>query len=276
MARASNLVIGTVTLTAIALAFGGVLGVQKWRTAQSRSQLRVVFEGGSASGLRRGGPVNFDGVPAGQILSIKLDNPRKVVVLVMLDNTAPIRKDTAAGIEFQGLTGVAAVSLIGGAPSAPPVPLDTDGIPVLTADLSDAETIVDTLHSVDRTIVSNAPAIKEGLHTFEDYTADLRSKGGEIDSVMAKVDTAFAGFDKAVTKIESVMPGFADGKADELFEKINGLHELADTMKKKSASFLEDTRRSLLDVSEAANKMSGTPAPAAAPRPPRKPPQKKQ
>jgi len=251
--------------------------VQKWRTIQSRSQLRVVFEGGSASGLRRGGPVNFDGVPAGQILSIKLDNPRKIVVLVMLDNTAPIRKDTAAGIEFQGLTGVAAISLIGGAPSAPPVPLDTDGIPVLTADLSDAESIVDTLHNVDRTIVSNAPAIKEGLRTFEDYTADLRTKGSEIDSVMAKVDTAFAGFDKAVTKIESVVPGFVDGKADELFEKIKGLHELADTMKKKSASFLEDTRRSLLDVSEAANKMAGTPMPAAAaPRPPRKPPQKKQ
>lgn len=276
MARASNLVIGTATLTAIAVAFGGVLGVQKWRTIQSRSQLRVVFEGGSASGLRRGGPVNFDGVPAGQILSIKLDSPRKIVALVMLDNTAPIRKDTVAGIEFQGLTGVAAISLIGGAPSAPPVPLDSDGIPVLTADLSDAESIVDTLHSVDRTIVSNAPAIKEGLHTFETHTADLRSKGGEIDSVMAKVDTAFAGFDKAVTKIESVVPGFVDGKADELFEKIRGLHELADTMKKKSAGYLEDIRRSLLDVSEAANKMAGTPAPAAAvPRPPRKPSQKK-
>lgn len=275
MARASNLVIGTTTLAVIAVAFGGVLGMQKWRTIQSRSQLRVVFEGGSASGLRRGGPVNFDGVPAGQILSIKLDSPRKVVALVSLDNTAPIRKDTVAGIEFQGLTGVAAVSLIGGAPSAPPVPLDSDGIPVLTADLSDAESIVDTLHSVDRSIVSNAPAIKDGLRTFENHTADLRGKGDEIDAVMLKVDNAFAGFDKAVTKIEGMVPGFVDGKADELFEKVKGLHELADTMKKKSASFLEDTRRSLLDVSEAANKVSGTPAPAVAPRPPRKPAQQK-
>ena len=275
MARASHLVIGTATLAMIAVAFGGVLALQKWRTIQSRSQLRVVFEGGSASGLRRGGPVNFDGVPAGQILSIKLDSPRRIVALVMLDNTAPIRKDTVAGIEFQGLTGVAAISLIGGAPSAPPVPLDADGVPVLTADLSDAESIVDTLHSVDRTIVSNSPAIKEGLRTFEDYTADLRSQGGEIDSVMAKVDSAFAGFDKAVTKIEGAVPGFVDGKADELFEKIQGLHELADTMRKKSAVYLEDIRRSLLDVSEAANKMSGTPTPAAAPRPPRKPAQQK-
>jgi phospholipid/cholesterol/gamma-HCH transport system substrate-binding protein len=275
MARASNLVIGTATLTVIAVAFGGFLGVQKWRASQSRSQLRVVFEGGSASGLRRGGPVNFDGVPAGQIISIKLDSPRKVVALVSLDNAAPLRKDTVAGIEFQGLTGVAAVSLIGGAPSAPPVPLDVDGVPVLTADLSDAESIVDTLHSVDRTIISNAPAIKEGLRTFEDYTAGLRSKGDEIDAVMAKVDSAFAGFDKAVTKIEGAVPGFVDGKADELFEKVKGLHELADTMKKKSANFLEDARRSLLDVSDAANKMSGASAPAAAPRPPRKPAQQK-
>jgi phospholipid/cholesterol/gamma-HCH transport system substrate-binding protein len=92
---------------------------------------------------------------------------------------------------------------------------------------------------------------------------------------MAKVDSAFAGFDKAVTKIEGVVPGFADGKADELFEKIKGLHELADTMKKKSASYIEDIRRSLLDVSEAANKMAGTPPPAAVAGPPRRPTQQK-
>ena len=283
MARKSNLMIGTVTLLAIAAAFGGLLGVQKHRTVQSRSQLRVVFEGGSASGLRRGGPVNFDGVPAGQILSIKLENPRKIVALVMLDNAAPIRKDTVAGIEFQGLTGVAAISLIGGAPSAPPVPLDQDGIPVLTADLSDAESIVDTLHNVDRVIVSNEAAIKDGLRTFENYTADLKSKGQEIDAVMDKAENAFAGFNSAVTTIEGVVPGFVDGKADELFEKLKSLRELADSMKKKSAAFIEDGRRTLLDISEAAAKMSGkldpqgaAALPPTAPRPPRKPPQPKQ
>jgi len=278
--RRSNLVIGTVTLAAIGIAFGGLLGVQKYRTIQSRSQLRVVFEGGSASGLRRGGPVNFDGVPAGQIVSIKLESPRRIVAMVTLDNTAPIRKDTVPGIEFQGLTGIAAISLVGGAPSAPPVPLDSDGVPVLIADLSDAESIVETLHNVDRMLVNNEAAIKDGLRTFEGYTADLKDKGQEIDAVMDEADKAFAGFDRAVTKIEGVVPGFVDGKADELFEKVKSLRELADTMKKKSAAFLEDTRRTLLDVSEAANKMSGTPSPqgasAPAPRPPRKPTQQKQ
>lgn len=43
-------------------------------------------------------------------------------------------------------------------------------------------------------------------------------------------------------------------------------------MRKKSASYIEDIRRSLLDVSETANKMAGTPV---APRPPRRPEQQK-
>src|SRR6201992_2445610 len=181
--RATNLVIGTTTLAVLAAGFIGMLVVQKVRAVRNQSPIRIVFDG-SAAGLRKGGGVNFDGVPAGEILSIKLENPRKIVVLAMLDNNAPIRKDTVVGIEFQGLTGVAAVSLIGGAPSAPPAPLDFDGIPVLTADLSDAEFIVDTLHNVDRTIVTNAPAIKAGLRAFENYTADLSDKGNEIDAVM--------------------------------------------------------------------------------------------
>ncbi|MFX8496870.1 hypothetical protein ABTL88_19405, partial [Acinetobacter baumannii] len=62
------------------------------------------------------------------------------------------------------------------------------------------------------------------------------------------------------------------GKADELFEKIQELHELAATMKKKSAGYIEDIRRSLLDVSETANKRAGTPV---APRPPRRPTEQK-
>ncbi len=276
--RASNLTIGTVTLAVIAAALGGAIGVQKYRSGQQRGPLRIVFEGGSASGLRKGGPVNFDGVPAGQIKSIKLENPRKIVALVMLDNSAPIRKDTVAGIEFQGLTGVAAISLVGGAPTAPEVPLDQDGVPVLIADLSDAESIVDTLHNVDKVIANNAGAIKDGLNTFEGYTDSLKGKGEAIDAMVDKADGAFTSIDNAVNKVAGVLPGFADGKADELFEKVKSIHEMADSLKKKSATFMEDGRRTLLDISEAANKMSVKidPTGAAAPAQPRRPQQKRQ
>jgi phospholipid/cholesterol/gamma-HCH transport system substrate-binding protein len=276
--RATNLMIGTTTLAVIAAAFAGLLAVQKLRSAQQRSPIRIVFDG-SASGLRRGGAVNFDGIQAGEIMSIKLESPRKIVVLAMLDNSAPIRKDTVVGIEFQGLTGIAAVSLVGGAPAAPPVPLDEDGIPILTADLSEQESITDTLHNVDRVIVNNEEAIKDALLSFETYTTSLKSKGEAIDAMIDRADNAFASFDGVMTKVEGAIPGFADGKLDELFQKVQSLRELADSFKQKSATFLEEGRRTLVDVSQGAQRMDRKFEPQAAgaaqPAPPRRPQQKR-
>jgi phospholipid/cholesterol/gamma-HCH transport system substrate-binding protein len=277
--RASNLMIGSTTLAVIAAAFVGFLGFQKIHGIQQRGPLRIVFEG-SASGLRKGGNVNFDGVQVGEILSLKLDNPRKVVALVRLDNNAPIRKDTVVGLEFQGLTGVAAISLIGGAAAAPPVPLDEDGIPVLTADLSETESIRDTLHNVDRMLVGNQAMLKNTLLNFETYTASLASKGDAIDSIIRKADNAFAGFDSAMTKIDNVVPGMADGKADELFRKVKSIRELAESFNKRSGALMEEGRRSLLDISQAAIKVTRKFDPQAGsgetPPPPRRPSQKRQ
>jgi phospholipid/cholesterol/gamma-HCH transport system substrate-binding protein len=276
--RATNLVIGTATLAVLAAGFVGMLVVQKVRAVRNQSPIRIVFDG-SAAGLRKGGPVNFDGVPAGEILSIKLENPRKIVVLAMLDNSAPIRKDTVVGIEFQGLTGVAAISLVGGAPAAPPVPLDADGVPVLTADLREQqESITDTLHRVDKVITENREDIKNTMLSVESYTASLQSKADAIDRILGKADTAFAGFDSGMDKITNALPGFADGKADELFEKMRSLRELADTYKKKVAAFMDDGRKMLTDLSESANNMTRKIDPAALPPPAsrRRPQQKRQ
>jgi phospholipid/cholesterol/gamma-HCH transport system substrate-binding protein len=249
--RASNLVIGTTTLAVIAAAFVGLLGFRKIHSIQQQGPLRIVFEG-SASGLRKGGSVNFDGVQVGEIKSLKLENPRKVVAFVIVDNSAPIRKDTVVGLEFQGLTGVAAISLTGGVAAAAPVPLDADGIPTLTADLSETESIRDTLHNVDRVLVNNQAMLKDALLSFETYTASLASKGEAIDSIIGKADNAFASFDSAVTKIDNVVPGLADGKADELFEKVRSIRELAESFNKHSGALMEEGRRSLLDISQAA------------------------
>jgi phospholipid/cholesterol/gamma-HCH transport system substrate-binding protein len=266
--RVTNLLIGTTTLAVVAAGFVGMLTVQKLRTAQARSPLRIVFDG-SASGLRKGGPVNFDGVPAGEITSITLESPRKIVAMTMLDNSAPIRKDTVVGIEFQGLTGVAAISLVGGAASAAPVPLDRDGVPVLTADLSEQQSITDTLHNVDKVIVDNEGTIKDALLSFETYTASLKSKGQAIDDVIAKAENGLEGFSSAVDKVDGLVPGLADGKASELFEKVKSIREMADGFRKKSATVMEDARQTLVDLSDTANKMSEklNPQTSAAPSP---------
>jgi phospholipid/cholesterol/gamma-HCH transport system substrate-binding protein len=274
--RATNLVIGTTTLAIIAAGFVGMLTVQKIRAVRNQSPMRIVFNG-SASGLRKGGLVNFDGVPAGEITSIKLESPTRIVAMVLLDNSAPIRKDTTVGIEFQGLTGVAAISLVGGAPAAPPLPLDADGVPVLTADWSEQQSITDTLHNVDRLIVDNQSTIKNGLRSFESYTQSLKSKGEAVDRAIAKADDAFAGFDGVMAKIDDAIPGLADGKTEELYEKVKALREMADTFRQKSDRLMEESRQTLLDISEAANNMTRKIDPAAMPpaAPPRRPQQKR-
>jgi phospholipid/cholesterol/gamma-HCH transport system substrate-binding protein len=178
------------------------------------------------------------------------------VAEILLDNSAPLRKDTAVGIEFQGLTGVAEIALVGGAPSAPPVPLDRDGTPILTADWSEQQSITDTLHNVDHFLIDNRETIKDAMLSFETYTASLKSKGDAIDSIVGRADDAFAGFDNTMARIDNAIPGFADGKTEELFEKLRSLRALADTYKQKSATFLDEGRRMLVDVSEGANNFS--------------------
>ncbi|MBV9566377.1 MAG: MCE family protein [Bradyrhizobium sp.] len=274
--RATNLVIGTTTLAVLATAFGGLLAYQKLLGVRNQSPLRIVFNG-SASGLRRGGGVNFDGVPAGQIKSIKLESPTRIVALVMLDNSAPVRKDTAIGIEFQGLTGIAAISLVGGAPTAPPPPLDADGIPLLTADWSEQQSITDTLHNVDHLLVDNRAMVKDGLRSFESYTASLKNKADAVDSALAKADDAFTGFDKVVARINGAIPGLMDGEEGVLFQKVKSIHELADSFNKRSGAIMEEARRTLADLSEAANGMTRKLNPEAAatvPAPRRLPPRR--
>jgi phospholipid/cholesterol/gamma-HCH transport system substrate-binding protein len=278
--RASNLMIGSTTLAVIAAAFIGLLGYRKIHSIQQRGPLRVVFEG-SASGLNKGGNVNFDGVQIGEIISLKLDNPRKVVALTLVDNSAPIRKDTVVGLEFQGLTGVAAISLTGGAASAAPVPLDADGVPTLTADLSEVQSMRDTLHNVDRILVNNQALIRDGLLSFESYTATLTGKGDAIGTIMGKADSAFGAIDSAMTKVDGIMPGLTDGNAGGLFEKVKTLRELAESFNKRSGALMEEGRRTLLDISQSAVKVTRKFNPQAVsgesrPPPPRNPSQKRQ
>jgi phospholipid/cholesterol/gamma-HCH transport system substrate-binding protein len=276
--RASNLMIGATTLTVIAVAFVGFLAIRKIHSVRQQVPLRITFAG-SASGLNKGGSVNFDGVQVGEIKSLTLDNPRKVVALVTVDSGAPIRKDTVVGLEFQGLTGVAAISLTGGAATAPPVPLDEDGIPILTADLSETQSIRDTLHNVDRILVGNQAELRDALLSFETYTASLATRGDAIDGILRKADSAFATIDSAMTRVDDVLPGFASGNGDELFEKVKSIRELAESFNKRSANFMEEGRRSLLDISQAAVKVTRKFDPQAVsgdnPSPPRKPNRKR-
>ncbi|RJF76568.1 MlaD family protein [Rhodopseudomonas palustris] len=257
--RANYFLIGTFTLAVIAAAFGFVLWFQSLHSTKARSPLRVVFEG-AASGLRNGGSVNFNGVRVGEVISVKLDNPKRVVALAMVENTAPIRKDTLVGLEFQGLTGVAAISLKGGMESAPPVPLDEDGVPVLTADpellMDISESVKATLRNVNKLVAENAESVKDSLQNLQVFTSSLARSSDKIDSIMAKVDGVIGKTDSVMQGIDALAGGKDGG---ELFQAVKSFRELADNLDKRSSVLILDGRRTLADLSRAINNFDRNP-----------------
>ena len=257
--RANFVLIGSFTLAVIAAAFGFVLWFQSLHTTKARSPLRIVFEG-PAAGLRNGGSVNFNGIRIGEVMSVKLDNPRRVVALAMVENNAPIRKDTLVGLEFQGLTGVAAISLKGGAEAAPAVPLDEDGVPTLTADpnaLQDVtEAIRGTLQNINRVVADNQEAVKNSLHNLETFTSSLARNAEKIDNVMLKVDGVMGKADNLMLGLNTVAGGKEGG---ELFQAVKSIRELAEDFDKRSGVLMSDGRRTLGDISRAVNNLDRNP-----------------
>ena len=276
--RANYVLIGSFTLAVIAAAFGFVMWFQSLHTTKARSPLRIVFEG-PAAGLRNGGSVNFNGIRVGEVISVKLDNPRRVVALAMVENNAPIRKDTLVGLEFQGLTGVAAISLKGGEEAAPGVPLDEDGVPMLTADpagLQDVtESIRATLQNINKVVADNQGSVKNALHNLETFTASLARNAEKIDNVMLKVDGVMGKADSLMLGLNSIAGGNSGG---ELALMVKAIKELAEDFDKRSGALMADGRRTLGDISRAVNNLDRNPtrllfgagnssAPAEAPKP---------
>jgi phospholipid/cholesterol/gamma-HCH transport system substrate-binding protein len=257
--RANYVLIGSFTLAVIAAAFGFVLWFQSLHTTKARSPLRIVFEG-PAAGLRNGGSVNFNGIRVGEVISVKLDNPRRVVALAMVENSAPIRKDTLVGLEFQGLTGVAAISLKGGEEAAPSVPIDEDGIPMLTADpnrLQDVtEAIRGTLQNINKVVADNQEAVKSSLHNLEAFTNSLARNAVRIDAIMARVDGVMGKADSVMLGLDTLAGGKEGG---ELFQTVKSIRELAEDFDKRSGALMADGRRTLSDISRAVNNFDRNP-----------------
>ncbi len=241
--KANFVLIGAFTLAVVAAAFGFVFWFQNLGAAAQRVPLRIVFEG-AASGLRTGGNVNFNGIKIGEVTSIKLDDPKRVVVIANVDKNAPIRKDSLVGLEFAGLTGVSSVSLKGGSIEAGGVPVAEDGVPTLTADpnaIQDiGEAVRGVLQNVNRLVLENQETLHNSMTNIEVFSKSLAANSARIDSIMAGVDGLM-------------------GEKGDLQAAAKSFRELADNLDKRSAGLIIDGRRTLADISRAVNNFDRNP-----------------
>ena len=74
---------------------------------------------GPVRGLSEGGEVHFNGIKVGEVTKLELDSrdPNRVIAKIRVTSDVPIREDSSATLEPQGITGVNYVQITAGTPS---------------------------------------------------------------------------------------------------------------------------------------------------------------
>ena len=87
--RAHHVLIGLFTVLVVGAALMFALWLGKSDADRQFEVYDIVFQE-AVSGLSKGGTVEFNGIKIGEVTSIKLDDPKRVVVIAAVDKNAPI------------------------------------------------------------------------------------------------------------------------------------------------------------------------------------------
>lgn len=120
--KATYTLVGIFVLVLGAALIGGILWLGSGQAGKDYDSY-VVYMSESVSGLSKDAAVKYRGVNVGHVRSITLDpdNPQRVRLLLGIREGTPIKTDTVATLETQGLTGLANINLTGGSRDAPPL-----------------------------------------------------------------------------------------------------------------------------------------------------------
>jgi len=237
--RANYALIGLFTLAVIAAGFGFVYWFHREGGLAERDTYRVVFDG-PVSGLGTGAAVVFNGIRVGQVsgLSLNPDDPRQVVATIAVSQRAPVRADTTVTVEYQGLTGIAALALRGGAPGAPPLASSNGEPPIIKPQPGATGNLMtsgrDVMQRLEQILMENQKALAGTIKNLETFTAAMAKNTERIDHIMASAESAVAG-------IDSVVNG-KDGKPGEVQEAIQSIKKLSDNLDTRAGETLESFR----------------------------------
>ena len=133
--KVNYILVGAFVLILSAVVVVGVLWLGKtdYRGVYDRYEAHMRE---SVAGLSVDSTVKYRGVDVGRVKDIALspDNPEEVKLTLDIVRGTPIKTDTIAVLETQGLTGLATINLTGGSRDAPPLEaLEGQEYPVIKA-----------------------------------------------------------------------------------------------------------------------------------------------
>ena len=236
----------------------------------SKDRYFILFEE-SVSGLELGSPVKLRGVRVGQVSKIELNpkNVEEVKVTVLLDVGTPIKQDTAAILQMQGITGLKYIELLEGTKESKPLEpggyikagaslvskvtdrADTlsmkadkvlDNLLVLTGD-ANQKRVASTLAHVE-SMVRQIDKMSANLNQIiEQINALLKENRGPIKNVVANADD--------VTERVNVMVANANNLVVELRKVVE------DVELKRTVAGIDETNRMIQDQFESVD-LGGT------------------
>jgi phospholipid/cholesterol/gamma-HCH transport system substrate-binding protein len=260
--KANFVLIGAFTLGVVVAAFLFVMWIAGYGAAGIHRPYQLVFSG-SVSGLSEGALVLFNGLKVGEVTHLAFDarDPSQVIADVDITKNAPINKDTKARLETQGLTGAAAVALIGGAKDAPALNGEDGKPPVIYAESSQFQNIIDNVQSLavkadsvlqraDKLLGDNSAPITSAIANVNTFSKALADNSDGLDAALKGV----ADLGKTIQPLASRLQGLSDD-ADKLVraidaQKVRTIVDNVETMSGKANSVLDQAGKLISDNSD--------------------------
>ena len=198
--RANYVLIGAFTLAAVVGAFLFIMWIAGYGAAGGHKAFQVVFKG-SVSGLSNGANVLFNGIKVGEVthLTFSRSDPHTVVADIDVSSEAPIDQNTKARLETQGLTGAAAVALLGGSTPGRPLVGENGQAPVIYAEQSlQLQDIIDNIAAVsvratavlddaDKLLADNSEPIHSAIANVDQFSKALADNASGVDAALKSV-----------------------------------------------------------------------------------------
>lgn len=209
--RASYLLVGTFVLVLVAAGFVFILWIAKAQVSRDTATYLTYFTT-TVTGLQTGSVVRYRGIPVGEVTRIRIDpkNPEQIEVTLEIDSSTPIKTDTVATLESQGITGVAFIQLRGGLRTSP----------TLVAQQGERYPVIKSEGSGFEKILTDFPKLLQNLNTLADSANQvLDAKNRESITVtlenVAKIAKAVGDREKDIDRVLS--------STTQTLESINGL-----------------------------------------------------
>jgi phospholipid/cholesterol/gamma-HCH transport system substrate-binding protein len=192
---------------------------------------------GPVRGLTSGGEVFFNGIKVGDVTKLSLDkqDPNRVVARIRTTADAPVRVDSTASLEPQGITGVSYLQITAGTVSKPLLKDVTPpgAIPVIHSQESALEGLlqgggdvltrtVQTLDRVNKVLsddnIANFSATLANLKADTAMIASQRAMLSDLDTTIKSIQDASDKIAKLSTDSDQLVTG--DGR--KVLDNLNG------------------------------------------------------